>query len=61
MAAREGRVKVLDDLETQRQAKAEANRKAMNPKLLAALDEMRRVFGDGIRCQRPKEWPGGCR
>ena len=53
-------MKVLDDLESQRRAKAEANRKAMNPRLLAFLDECREVFGD-VRLHKGKAWPGGCR
>ena len=60
MASRKSRVKVLDDLEAQRQAKAKANRKAMNPRLLAFLDECRVVFGD-VRLHKGKAWQGGSR
>jgi len=52
-------MKILDDLEAQRQAKAAENRKKLNPKLLAFLDEMRAVFGDGVRLYMGRDWSGG--
>jgi len=54
-------MQILDELEQRQAEQREANRKRMNPAILAFIDELRLVFGPvtGTQFAKPDRWPGG--
>lgn len=52
-------MKILDELEQQRDEEAKKNRLRMDPERLAFADLMRDTFGSGVRLLKTKDWPGG--